>query len=285
MMKTIGAVLGTGVFLLFFAGVFAQGTKGVGPQVIEPYSLAITYEKTTHLVFPYAIISVDRGSKAVLAQKAKGTKNVLQVKAGRHGFPETNLTVITADGKLYSFLVRYVEHPAVLNLKFKGKPDKKSKETSAIFFPSGKNAAEITTYAKMAYGRRETVRGGHDKKQDMDLRLTGLFIHGEVMYYRLKIENRSAINYTIGRLRFFIRDKRKVKRTASQEIEVNPLFIYNDTKTIKGSMKHILVVALPKFTIPDKKYFVIQLSEQNGGRQLELDISNKKLVRLMERIE
>lgn len=284
-MKKINVVVATAVLLvLCFSGAFAQEINRGRPQAIKSYSLTITCEKTTHLVFPYAITTVDRGSQAVLAQKAKGTGNVLQVKAGSRGFPETNLTVITADGKLYSFLVNYADHPEVLNLKFEGKQEKK-KHTATVFFSSGKNAAKITAYAKRAYGHRETVRGGHDKKQDVDLRLTGLFIHEEVMYYRLEIENRSAINYTLGQLRFFIRDKRNAKRTASQEIAVSQLFVYNNTRTVKGGRKHTLVVAVPKFTIPDKKRFVIQLIEKNGGRQLELDINNKKLVRLMEPLE
>ena len=48
---------------------------------IEPYSLQIGINKTTNLIFPYEIKSVDRGSRDVLVQKAKGIENVLQVKA------------------------------------------------------------------------------------------------------------------------------------------------------------------------------------------------------------
>lgn len=267
------------VFLLFtLTKLFAQDTDKIRPEVISPYHLAITYAKTTNLVFPYAIKSVDRGSKDVLAQKAQGTKNVLQIKAGSHGFTETNLTVITTDGKLYSFLLNYSDHPSVLNLKFKDRLPQRSD----VFFSSAKNQAEIYAYSKKALGQIKEVRGGHEKKYGMDFSMTGLFIHDNIMYYRLKIENLSDINYTIDQLRLFIRDKRKVKRTASQEIEVKPIYIYNNTNTIRGGMEHSFVIAVPKFTIPDKKYFVVQLSEKNGGRQLEIDISNKKLIRLMK---
>ena len=40
-------------------------------EVIDPYHLFITYYKTTNLVFPYAIKSVDRGSQDILAQAVK----------------------------------------------------------------------------------------------------------------------------------------------------------------------------------------------------------------------
>ena len=80
----------------------AIATNGFS-QIITNDSLDITYSKTTSLVFPFSIKGVDRGSKDVLAQKAKGVENVLQLKAARRSFPETNLTIITADGNLHHF--------------------------------------------------------------------------------------------------------------------------------------------------------------------------------------
>src|SRR5687768_2136525 len=84
--------------------------------ILKSYPMGITYAKTTNLIFPYAIKSVDRGSPDVLAQMAKGVDNILLVKAGSKNFPETNLTVITTDGKLYSFLVGYTSQPPFLIL-------------------------------------------------------------------------------------------------------------------------------------------------------------------------
>src|SRR5699024_885666 len=142
-------------------------------------------------------------------------------------------------------------------------------------FYSKKNRAVLHTYAKKAYSNRKEVKADREKRYGMAFRMNGLFIHENVMYFRLRIANLSAINYTIDQLRFFIRDKKKVKRTAAQEIEIRPLYIYNNTGRVKGNMKHVLVVAVAKFTIPNKKYLAVQLSEKNGGRQLELDINNK----------
>jgi hypothetical protein len=39
------------------------------------------------------------------------------------------------------------------------------------------------------------------------------------------------------------------------------------------------VYAVPKFTIPDKKYLAIELMEKNGGRHLKVKVHNKKIVR------
>jgi hypothetical protein len=80
-------------------------------------------------------------------------------------------------------------------------------------------------------------------------------------------------------LRFFIRDKKQSKRTASQELEQTPLYVYGNTGSIEGQSKMIVVVALPKFTIPDKKLLYIQLTEKNGGRNLQLKIRNRNIIK------
>ncbi|MNY62139.1 hypothetical protein D3C86_1989100 [compost metagenome] len=53
-----------------------------------------------------------------------------------------------------------------------------------------------------------------------------------------------------------------------------PLYTTNGGKVIADRSEVTFVYALPKFTIPEKKYLTIQLIEKNGGRQLEVDINN-----------
>src|SRR5437016_5893729 len=81
---------------------------------IKPNLLDITSNKTSNIIFPYAIQHVDKGSTDILAQKVNGAVNVLEVKAAKDSFAETNLSVITVDGKLYSFIVHYALQPSEL---------------------------------------------------------------------------------------------------------------------------------------------------------------------------
>ncbi len=276
-MKKISVVWITGICLIL-SGIpaFSQTVGKVNTSVIEPYHLAITSSMTTNLIFPYSIKSVDRGSLDVLAQKAPGVDNILQIKAGKENFEETNLTVITGDGKLFSFVLDYAQNPSVLNLVL-GKA--LSETGNNLLTPGNYNEAEIKSYAKKAMLENKKWRGVKDKQYGITFRLNGLFIHHNMMYYRIKIENYSSINYDIEQLRFFIRDQKKVKRTASQEIEIKPVYIQNNTSTITSQTSHTFVFAIPKFTIPDKKYLTIQLMEKNGGRHLALKIHNRKIVK------
>ncbi len=277
-MKKIHAVIITGiVVVLMNMQAFAQMAMHIGKDsVIEPYHISITYNKTTNLVFPYAIKSVDRGSKDILAQKVKGIENILQVKASKRGFDETNLTVITANGKLYSYILNYVDIPSALNISFTNKPQW---NTEAFFSIPGINEAQVQADAiKLATADR-TIRGIKDKSYGIKLQLDGIYINEEVMYFRIRVNNESNINYDINQLRFFIRDQKKSTRTATQELEIYPLHIYNNTLVVAGQSEQVFVFAVPKFTIPDKKYLAIQLMEKGGGRNLELSVNNKTIVK------
>lgn len=241
----------------------------------EPYPLELTTAKTTHLVFPYDIVSVDKGSRDILAQKAKGTRNILRVKAARADFQSTSLTVITSDGKLYGFTVDYAAEPLQLTMEFSG----------GSFLPRAAlddfqpNQAVLSWIASNVLAQKKSVRRIKDKNGRSALSLHGIYTDQDVIFCQLEMTNQSAISYGIESLRFFIRDKKTAKRTAVQEVEIKPLHVKGDTAVITGESVHSFVYALPKFTIPDKKYLAIEVMEKNGGRHLELGIAGKTLLR------
>lgn len=76
-------------------------------QQRKPTNLAISHNKTTNIVFPFSIVGVDRGSPDILVQKAQGAAHILQVKSSIADFDTTNLSVITGDGRLHSFILSY----------------------------------------------------------------------------------------------------------------------------------------------------------------------------------
>lgn len=261
------------LLLTHFSANSQQKTAAV--TNIRPQHLAIAYTKTTNIIFPYAIKSVDRGSNQVLVQKATGVENILQLKARTKDFEETNLTVITADGELHSFILNYSSEPSVLNLSI-GKMT--HDQVTIQFLPDNRNEAELERYSTLAANAPQKSIKIKDKKFGIKLMLNGLFVRDDVMYFRINVENRSNITYDIDQLRFYIRDRKKSKRTATQEIEINPLHIGNVMASIEGQSEQSAVFAFPKFTIPDKKYLTVQMMEKNGGRHLELHIKNKTVV-------
>lgn len=275
-MKKISAVMVMGIFLLITnLKTQAQPSTTWQTKEIAPFHVAVAFSKTTNIVFPYSIVSVDIGSRDVLAQKAKGVENVLQIKAAKESFTQTNISIITADGKLTSFLVDYADQPSVLNLSLLS-----TTRQNTISIPSESiNQEQMECYATTASEAKEKIRGIKDKTFGIRLKLNGLFIHDEIMLLRFNISNETNINYNIDQLRLYIRDQRKSKRTATQEIEISPVLVQNNISKITGKSDNTIVFVVPKFTIPDKKFLAVQLMEKNGGRHLELHVKNKKIVK------
>ena len=228
----------------------------------QPTSLSLSNHKTTSLIFPFAIRHVDRGTKDVLVQTIKEADNILLVKAATENFTETNLSVVTDDGSMYTFTVNFEDKPAVW-----------------VYHLAINKDETIATYAKGILDNPPLMRGGGDHGFDMKISIDGIYIRENVIYYQLKLMNESPIDYDIDLLRFYIRDKRKGKRTAVQENEVIPLYIAGNTRQVKGDSQSKVVVALEKFTIPDAKVLAIQLMEKNGGRHLLMRVRNNKIVR------
>lgn len=225
-------------------------------------SLAIATDKTTSLIFPFPICHVDRGTKDVLVQQVKEANTILLVKAASEKFPETNLSVVTTDGSIYTFLVNYSTNPPVLT-----------------WHVPVQNEGALATYCNGILDNPPTMRGIVDRSWDIVGKVTGIYIKGNVIYYQLKLENKSPIDYDVELLKFYIRDYSKGKRTASQENELTPLHVAGTATRIKANSDNTIVVALDKFTIPDRKYLAIQILEKNGGRHLLLRVHNNKIVK------
>lgn len=271
-MKKISAVVGIFIFLLTIH-VYAQQPAAT---FIQPYHLAITFNKTTNLVFPYAIKSVDRGSRDILVQKALGVENILQVKAAKMGFSETNLTVVTEDGCLYPYVLDYSEAPANFSYVFSNKgPIAKP----IVLFAKDATTNEVRKCSEAVNSRERTIKGISNGQGDMILDLKGIYIHGEVIYFQLLLRNNSVAGYDVQSLRFYLQDKKRIKRTAEQQVDMQPLYILGNDSSIPNRSEQTITVALPKFTIPDKKYLAVELMEKNGGRHLQLRIKNKSIIR------
>lgn len=251
--------------------------QAVGQSLSDPEELEITYNKTTSVVFPSIIKSVDRGSRDILAQKAKGVDNVLQLKAARYGFPQTNLTVITSDGNIHQFKVGFVKEPTSLVLRIDEQQDEVS-DAPKLIFQTDMTETEMENHASKITNAKRSIRFVKESKYKIGLSLRGIYIRENVIFYHFRIDNRSNINYDVDFLRFYIQDKQKVKRTASQEVDIKPIYVFGDAEKIRGQTAEDVVYALEKFTIPDAKRLVIEMFEMNGGRNLSLSIRNKTIV-------
>lgn len=261
------------VILLTLASLGFSQCSISSDKTIRSYTIEITYNKTSTIVFPASIISVDRGSGEIIAQKVKQTQNVLQLKANRNGFSETNLSVITADGILRHFTVKYLLNPSVLTIDLSNEESNKKR----ILFDSDLTDADLERCIDSISIDKRRIHLTNARTSQLKFSLLGLYIKADVMFYRFEISNRSNIDYDVDFLKLYIRDRSKVKRAASQEVELVPISLSGNIQRISGNTTEEIIVAVGKQTIPNSKFMNIELFEKNGGRHLTLEIKSKAI--------
>lgn len=237
--------------------------------------LSITTGKTSTLIFPFPIQSADRGSRDVLIRKASGTDNVLSVKAARAHFPESNLTVITSEGTVHEFCVRFASNPTEMVTDLSG-----THAGAVVSFENTdlnmRQLTEICERVALESKNRFHVAarnaGAHAVMEDV------LYADG-VLFFRIRIRNASVIPFDIGRLRFSLQDRKQVRRTATGQEDLHSLLNYGTENSIQGKAEKVLVAALPRFTLSPKKILSIAIEEKNGSRHLSLTVSGRKLAR------
>ncbi|WP_228462973.1 conjugative transposon protein TraN [Chryseobacterium caseinilyticum] len=250
---------------------------------LEPYKMEVTYNKTTHLLFPSPIRYVDLGSENLIANKAEDVGNVLRIKAGVRDFDEeTNFSVITQDGKFYSFDVFYSSYPDTLNydlLKLQRKHEK-GYASEVLFEDLKGNSSSLTELLmKTLYeNSKSTIKHLASKTFGIHLVLQSLYIHEGQFYFVVNLKNKSNLPYKINFVSFKIVDKKNLKKTVVQDKMLTPIREYFLTKTINHQSDEKAVYLLDQFTLLEDQILEIDVFEEEGGRHQKIQVENADLI-------
>ena len=257
-------------------------------RMIPPYALEVTFYKTVHIIFPSAIKYVDLGSADIIAGKADGSENVLRVKAALRDFSrETNLAVITEDGSYYTYNVKYADEPAKLNIEMKdflhdGEAVNRPNNSQEVYLKELGSESPLLVRLIMKSIHKDNkrlVKHIGCKRFGIQSVLKGIYTHNGLLYFHTELKNSTNVPFTVDFVSFKVVDRKVAKRTAIQEQVIVPLRAYNYVTEVGGKSRERTVFTLPKFTLPDDKQLVVEISEQNGGRHQQFVVTNAELVR------
>jgi conjugative transposon TraN protein len=264
---------------------FAQNTAKIPLALgkIEPYHIEVTYDKTSHLIFPNAIRYVDLGSECLVAGKAEDAENVLRVKASVKDFDqETNFSVITDEGRFYSFDVCYSPNPSYQSYDLLSMQKSASKQEADVLFEElGNSSPSLANLLLEIIYKQDKSIIKHIGARSFGIQfiLKGIYIHNGKYYFHTQIKNRTNVPFQIDFINFKVVDKKIARRTVVQERPMVPLRAYKPLDTIFGRSIEQNVFLLDQFTISDDKVLVIEIFEKNGGRHQTLHVENSDLIR------
>jgi hypothetical protein len=115
------------------------------------------------------------------------------------------------------------------------------------------------------------------RAEGIELKLQGIYLQDSLLWFALEWQNHSQIGYTPQYYRWVIRDRRSFKRTAQQELPVEPVYPAGMTTVFRDSTLNQWAAFRP-FAPGKDKELVLEVGEKGGGRGLTLVIHPKEIL-------
>ncbi len=275
------------VFLLFSGRSLAQDSiftyLPLEEARLEPYKMQVTYNKTSHLLFPSPIRYVDLGSDLLVANKAEPVGNVLRIKSAVRDFEEeTNFSVITEDGKFYSFDVFYSSYPDALSYDLlKMQRSNERQYIADVLFEDLRGSSSSLTELIMEnlYEKSsKTIKHISSRSYGIKFSVRALHVNDSKFFFTLEVKNSSNVAYDIDLVNFKIIDKKNLKRTVVQDKLLEPVRIHFPVMTAIHHSDILGIYLLDQFTLLKDQVLEIEILEKNGGRHQKVQLENTDLI-------
>ena len=137
---------------------------------------------------------------------------------------------------------------------------------------------DMTNFCTKILQKKEESTKAKVKRNDIDARLNHVYTIGDYFLVDIAVLNHSNIPFNIDQIRFKIEDKKIVKATNYQQMEIEPEYQYHHQVEFHKKYRNVFV--FKKFTYPNQKVFTIELAEkQISGRNITLKINYKDVLR------
>lgn len=288
-------------------------SQNVAPNAPQDLIIYCTSNKNTNLFFSSTIKSgIVGNSNFTFGYSSNGDSKIGILKATPGA--ESNLLVITSNGNIYSFIVRYKAEISMLNYFVKDnmaignesgsvvfedgtgqqitegeekvlntEPEPKTKSVEAITVnnyesstvaPSSNDTNKLQSTANKEVEKPVFYNRIYGSKNKVTIKLKNISYIDNELYFTLVLSNESTLDYDINYLNFYIISRNKNRNTVAQTIPYEALYIHNNPTKILAKEESEVVFVYKKFTINENKILLVELTEDNGERTVKLEIPN-----------
>ncbi|WP_158826938.1 conjugative transposon protein TraN [Mucilaginibacter lacusdianchii] len=232
-----------------------------------------------HFISPEPIQYADISSHSILGDMP--VNNLLRLKlipdSVKRLADQTNLGVITIVGE--SFIAQYrLTYTVAINGSLPASITIQPDQCMPLDFPG----ITLTTPEMKRYALTILDKGGESavriaKAYGLSASLNHIYAIGDHLFLDIRFRNSTNLPYDIDELRFKIEDKKIVKATNVQSLEIKPEWQLYPKTGFKREYHNIYV--FKKLTFPGNKILRVELTEkQISGRTLALPIKYKDLL-------
>ena len=206
---------------------------------------------------------------------------LLQAKPGKN----SNLLVISKNGAIFSYIVKYKEKLSKLNY-FISESNSIGNENRVAEANPEVEVIPREPFSKRQYYERfcqyllnqtPNIPIKRNRNDGVVLRLENIVFDKEELYFVIEIKNNSSMDYDLNFLNLSVETRRKGKRKSLQRIYKEPLHKHRLPSKIKEGTTERLVYVLPKFSMSGERRVVLELNEKNGERDINLKIPHRMI--------
>lgn len=263
---------------ILLAAVCVLGIAGSSSAKEKIY---VNDEVTTHIVMPENIKMVDISTTKLIGNQC--ADNIVRIKPF---IDNDSILTYYRENELMATLTLIGErHMAQYDIIFTHAPARAASihhvpysHTESYINPDvSMPEAEMARYAWAVYGSDRKYNQVVSKAHGMKAVVNNIYSIGDHFFIDYSLQNKTKIPYDIEELRVKLTDKKEVKATNSQTIELTPAYSLNLAKKFKKNYRNVLVI--PKLTFPDEKVLRLEISEnQISGRVITLTIEYEDIL-------
>lgn len=196
---------------------------------------------------------------------------------------ESNLLVVTHNGGVYSYLLRYSRKLEKLNYFIAGSERIGNERTGPSIEPDQKMSSAISDsiripkktldYPKLCAQLLRNPRPFDQikYKDGVTVSMTKSIYYRNEVYVVFKIENGSLIDFEINSLDLYKVNGNKKRKASYQELLLSPIFQFQMPKMVPIGQKVQFVCVYPKFTLGKGEKLMVKLDELNGNRDVMVE--------------
>lgn len=258
--------------ILFFTSITTLTAQNTEAGMYRE-DLKVIYVNTavsTHFVSPEKIAYVDISINDIAGDIP--LPNAVRIKPLKEG--ASGVITITSERYMVQYLLLYTEDLGKVYSRYN---IPYSDVKSYLNPESGLTRSQLYDYSFKMLSSKNRYYNVSSTKHGMKVQLNNIYTLDKYFFIDLSMFNQSNIQFDIEDIQFYVIDKKQKKSTSYQRVDIFPILTSQEDKSFKRTYRNIFV--FEKFTFPEEKIFVIELSEkQLSGRTIKLQIEYKDIL-------
>lgn len=258
----LSVLLLTGLYLI----------NGANAQQLE--TIYINELVSTHFITSEPIQYVDISTDHIVGDMT--VKNILRIKPNQQeksATQEQGIVTIVCQKYMVQYRLLHADVREATKSKFISSMDGRGLLLPEITI----SAEEMKALSMQLLNESKEKPINSSTQRGMKITINQVYTTGDYYFMDVSIRNRSNIIFEIDQIRFQIKDKKVLKATNIQQIELEPEYVLYTQNRIRKRYRNVFV--FKKFTFPNEKTFEIELSEkQLSGRNIKLQLDYKHIL-------